>query len=578
MAATRELDSEEGPDVSARRTKRRRDWPTSAWVVLLACTAGVLTGVLVRVWLLMHQPLTGDEAIVALMAEQIRHGHLYSFYWGGPYGGAEPYLVAALTPVLGSGAVAVNFSATLLTAVSTVLVWSIVRSIVPPTARWVAYPAAVMFWVWPEASLWNSTRESGFRCVTMLAGLACLKLALRLATSGSRGDAAGLGLAFGVGWWSSPEIVYFLIPVVAVVAVALYRQQRSGQLARVGVLLLAVLSCAAIGALPWILTNVRSGFASLSTSSSPVYEPSTYLQRLGTALGRTVPMMLGLRSSPGGTWIGGDLGWPLYGVVLAAIVAACAWNMFRVRTRLPLAAVATGCVAFPFINAVFPATTYWTEGQYGVFLVPLVVVVVFASLGFLVATATGRRVRPSTAPSLAASIVILGVVSTVVCFNDAWLQAPTPLYSSQIAQPSLLAGWDADPSRTAAITARLAESSGIEYAYADYWTAYVLDWFGGGRLIVSDVRNDRWVPEYRAVQAAPDPAWLFIHPGSLSAAQHAFPRTRVGPDDYTEAAFGRALTKLGVSYDIIRLGVLDAVLPAGRVTPSQVGMPPPEHV
>ncbi len=577
MAEIRELDSEESPDVSAERAGRRTERPTTAWLLLVVCAAAVLVGVAVRAWLLLHQPLTGDEAIAALMAQQIRHGHFYSFYWGGAYGGAEPYLVAVLTSVFGSGAVAVNLSATLLTAVSTVLVWSIVRSLVPSTARWVAYPAAAMFWVWPEAALWNSTRESGFRCVTLLAGLACVKLALRWATSGSWGDAAGLGLAFGVGWWSSPEIVYFLIPVVSVVAVAVYRQQRDGRLARVGVLLFLVLSCGVLGALPWILTNVRSGFASLSMSSSPVYEPSTYLHRLGTVFGRTMPMMLGLRTSPGGTWIGGGLGWLLYGVVLAAVIAACAWSILRVRTRLPLAALAAGCVAFPFINAAFPATTYWTEGQYGVFLVPLVVLVVFASLGFLVSSTTGRRVRTSTTPWLAAFIVTLGVVSTVVCFNDAWLQEPTPLYSSQIA-PSLLAGWGVDPSRTAAVTASLAESSGIEYAYADYWTAYVLDLFGGGRLNVSDVRNDRWVTEYRAVQAASDPAWLFIHPGFLSVAQHAFPRTRIGPDNYTEGAFIQALTKLGISYHIIRLGVLDAVLPAGRVTPNQVGMSPPEHV
>ena len=488
--------------------------------------------------------------------------------------------MAVLTSVFGSGAVAVNLSATLLTAVSTVLVWSIVQQPRPSEGQVGCVPCGGDVLGVARGCPVELHQGIGLP-VRDVAGRTCLReLKLpRWATSGSWGDAAGLGLAFGVGWWSSPEIVYFLIPVVSVVAVAVYRQQRDGRLARVGVLLFLVLSCGVLGALPWDPhqrpVRVRVTQHEFLARVRAVH----VLQRLGTVFGRTMPMMLGLRTSPGGTWIGGGLGWLLYGVVLAAVIAACAWSILRVRTRLPLAALAAGCVAFPFINAAFPATTYWTEGQYGVFLVPLVVLVVFGKSGFLVSSTTGRRVRTSTTPWLAAFIVTLGVVSTVVCFNDAWLQEPTPLYSSRSTAPPSFTGWGVDPSRTPAVTATFGRVQRHRVRLRRLLDRVrFLDLFGGGRLNVSDVRNDRWVTEYRAVQAASDPAWLFIHPGFLSVAQHAFPRTRIGPDNYTEGAFIQALTKLGISYHIIRLGVLDAVLPAGRVTPDQVGMPPPEHV
>ena len=70
-----------------------------------------------RSWYLFHRPVNGDEAIAGLLANQIAHGHFSAFYWGQSYGGAEPYLVAVLYRVFGSGIWAMKVVPVLLAAV-----------------------------------------------------------------------------------------------------------------------------------------------------------------------------------------------------------------------------------------------------------------------------------------------------------------------------------------------------------------------------------------------------------------------------------------------------------------------------
>ena len=67
------------------------------------------------------------------------------------------------------------------------------------------------------------------------------------------------------------------------------------------------------------------------------------------------------------------------------------------------------------------------------------------------------------------------------------------------------------------------------------------------------------------VGASSDPAWLFFTPvkagvrGGLE-----FHNPQPGPGPYTEQTFEARLLQLGVSYPVVRLGVLDAVMPAQR--------------
>ena len=565
-------------DPRVARRMRSRGGPSESFVarrlVLGVSAIAVLVGLAVRVWLLAHQPLTGDEAIVALMARQIRHGHLYAFYWGQAYGGVEPYLVALVTAVFGSSAVAVNVSATILTGLSAVMVWSVVRDVVPQTAGWLALPAATAFWVWPEALVWNSTRELGFRGVTMLAGLLSVKFALRWVKSRRRTDALGFGVVAGIGWWSSPEIVYFLLPALLLVLWAMSREHDLRR-AEVGALVVPAVAGVCVGSLPWILSNVSSGFASVSSKASPVYAPSSYGQRLEIVLGKTLPMMVGLRHAPGGGWVGDTAGEVIYGLVVVVVACICLYAIAAFRQSPPLAAMAIGCFAFVFINPVFPATTYWTEGLYGVFLVPLLLVTLFGTLGQLIAEPHAGF--GLTARYLPLPILILSAASTVVSFADSWLQTPPPTYSNQVAQPFFFKDWDSDPSSTALRAVHIAHAHGIEYAYADYWTAYVLDALSEGQMTVTDTHNDRWRAAYRAVLRARDPAWLFVRPTRAPEAEHAFPRTRIGPDSLSETDFIGTLARLGIGYNTVTLGVLDAIIPARAVTPSMVGLPPPER-
>ena len=107
----------------------------------------------------------------------------------------------------------------------------------------------------------------------------------------------------------------------------------------------------------------------------------------------------------------------------------------------------------------------------------------------------------------------------------------------------------------------------IEYAYGDYWTAYDLDSVGHGQPAVSpsalDVNRSASIADQ--VRSSKDPAWLFFAPGQAAAAA-AFSNPQPGPGPYTEASFEALLRRRGVPFEVVKLGVLDAVVPAHRLT------------
>ena len=124
-------------------------------------------------------------------------------------------------------------------------------------------------WVAPLAVIWNSTVERGLSRGHHGGGLASLLFVLRC-LDGRRGypDVAALGLFLGVGWWSSPEIIYFVVPVGLLLIGAIVVSP-SGHRFVVGVPRVVVaLAAVGVGALPWLWVNIP-GFRSLKAASFP---------------------------------------------------------------------------------------------------------------------------------------------------------------------------------------------------------------------------------------------------------------------------------------------------------------------
>jgi hypothetical protein len=539
--------------------------------------AAAMFGALERIWLLAHLPLFGDEAVVGLMARDIGRGHLTTFYWAQNYGGVEPYVVFAVGHVV-SGPIGLNATAAVLSGVAAVLVGLVVTELCGDRrAGWLAGGLA---WVWPYTLVWNSSRELGFHFVTLVAGLALFYLAVRVA-HGHRGASTYLlvGVSAGVGWWSSPEIIYFAVQaaVVLIGSWGRWSNRLRGRWDPRPVIL--VVGGAVVGALPWLYTNLNTGFVSLSTSSAPVGTPTNYGGRLAVFFDTVMPTELGLKSLFTGEWIGGvTLGRALYTVALLVLAGSVvvAWRALHGGAAgIPLFSCSLAVVAFPFLFAVNPGAGYWSDGRYGVDLSFLLVILVFGSIAQLL---VGRAAAPpvgTPAPRAAASsrrarqvACRVAVIGSVALVAGAALTAVGSHHTSNTPDTSataFLSGWH-DPNGPIQAAAHAMEAAGIHYAFADYWTAYDLDLLDPNVTVSpSPLDPVRSKPIAAAVTRAPRPAWIFFAPDRIAQAALAFSNPQQGPASYSEGAFLALLAQRHVGSRTVHLGVLDAVIPSSRV-------------
>jgi hypothetical protein len=542
------------------------------------------------------------------MARGILSGHVGTFYWGQQYGGGEPYLVAGVLRLVNGGPLGLNGTSALLGGVAALAVAAIVKE-ATGNAR-LAGLAGALAWVWSYAAVWNSVRENGFRQLALCCGLVLVLCALeihrRSSHRGRPGMAiyAGLGLAAGLGWWASPEIVYFAVPTGVLLLASWDRPwswaQRRADAGRsdrwrFGPVVVA-LGGAVVGALPWIYTNAHTGFASLRAGSLPSTPGQGYGYRLSVFFHVMLPMQLGTRSVPGGAWAGGPVVGPvLFGVVAVVVGGAVVRSLLAARhgrRAAPLLAIALGVLAFPFLYAVIPSSGYWIDGRYGIYLPPLVAVVLVLSLAGPTRSgsdqvsadrAPGGRERRfwsggahrsrrqgdrrrtavgSVALAVACAGLVGGTTLTILAAEAGGVPA---------SPRSFLSGWQ-DPNAAARQVAADMVRHHLHDAYGDYWTAYTLDFLAPGRVAVSPSPLDvvRWPAMAATVGSARDPAWLFFAPDRIAQAGAAFSNPEPGPGNYTEAQFTGLLTARGIPYRVVHLGVLDAVVPVRKVT-----LPPP---
>ena len=403
--------------------------------------------------------IDSDEAVVGLMARSIVRSDLPTFYWGQNYGGsAEAFLVAAAGGVFGWSTFAIRIVALTLSAAAAVLVWRIGRRTV---GNMQGAAAALFFWLWPVPSLFASIKLGGFYWATIVAGLAFVLCALRLAAQPNRRDAVVAGFAAGVGWWSSPYVVVYVIPAV-VWLLARHRQALRP-------LVVLGLPGAVLGALPWIAFNVRHGFVSLRAPELHLGGSGTYGDHLQTFATRGLPTALGARLPWSEQWIpGGKVLYALGVMALTAVVVA---------KRPPLVAVAL--LVFPLVHAASPLAFHVGSGRYLVYYAPF--------LALAVAAVAPHRT--------ALSVLAVGMCALSVYSLDRTQGLNTP-YSGERRMPEDVAPLIAD-----------LETRDLRHVYSDYWIGYRLAFESDERIIAAGGRNEELT---RRVEAAPRVAYVYL--------------------------------------------------------------------
>jgi hypothetical protein len=530
-----------------------KPWVGRVVVTVVALVA--LGGLVVRLWFIFHAPSTADEDVAGLIAQAGLHGHFQAFYGGQAYGGtAEPYLIALAFAVFGQTAVVAELVLVGLAAVSSLLVWRIVLRIVGN--RHVAVLAAALTWCAPAAAVRVSTYVYGFRGVTLVCGLTVVLLALRVFDGRpSLPDLALLGLVAGIGWWSSPEIAYFAAPTLILLVLAMVRTPTARWRAWLAPALVS-LATFALGALPWIWANAKSGFASFHALGQRV----PYTGRLSVFFQHVVPTELGLRPSESAAPAFG----PAHSFVLVLFLLVLGAGLVLCILRGGGAmALAAGVIVFPFVYALSPFAWFWQDARYGIYLPPLLAAVV--AIGAFEAS---RRLR---LPSQAGALALAGLVAFVfglAVFGFHQLGVPV--------SDRFTTNWRNPDDPASAVVTRL-EWGGVHTGYADYWVAYKLDFLSKGSLQITVAGNDtdRSPSTDEAVRQSPSPAWLFVPKSKLglAGAQFSAPHLIIGPDAVPESEFTARLDALGVPYRVIDAGLLVAVIPARPVTAFELRLP-----
>lgn len=450
----------------ALRAHRRLRWrPRPA---VLAVIGFGLAGLALRAAFLALPTgaLDSDEAVVGLMAlHALHHGELTAFFWGQSYGGSlEAMALVPVFALLGPSTLTLKLMSTVLWAAAAVLVWRLGRRTVGERAGLVA---ALAIWVWPANLVWLSTKARLFYFSTVVLGLALLVVAARLG-HGARGHRwwLAVGLLAGLGWWTTPQSLFFTVPAVGWVAVTRRRE--------VWRLVLAA-PAAAVGAAPWLAHNFANDWASITERGYGQVFDRGPVGNFGVLVGEGLPVLLGLHST--GRWLVPYLFPLLYAAVAVAVAVAVARRPRGTGLLVLFAAT------FPAIYVWFPVSGVVGEGRYVVFALPVA--------ALLIAHAAGR---PAVQAAFLAGALALSI-ATVPVLADA-----TSPRAVDVGVPA-----DHDP------LLRDLDERGVDRVVSDYWLAYRIVFETGREVLATPYTDSRYPPYEDAIAGgARLPVWVFI--------------------------------------------------------------------
>jgi 4-amino-4-deoxy-L-arabinose transferase-like glycosyltransferase len=438
----------------------------------------VVVGVGLRIWVISSSSLgslDSDEAVWGLMARHLLDGHWSTFYWGQTYGGTiETVLTAGVFAIFGTSTVALKLVPTVLYALAALLVWRVGRRIVGEQAGRVA---AALFWIWPAYFVWRSTKAYGFYGSGLVLGLIVMLAALRLAEHESRRDLVVLGLAFGLGWWTSPQVLILAVPPIAWLIWRRPRVVRGWWLA---------VPAAAVGALPWLITNIRHDWSSLQSEQAA----TSKLAHVHNLVSPNLPTALGLRVPFSLEWLVGPVaGWLLYVLVVAGVT----WTVVK-RWR-SLGVLLLCCSLFPVLYVLSPYTYQTAEPRYFALFLPIVVLLLAAAL-------RGPR------------MVVAGLAAACA-LSVAGLIAMERQHLTLISADGVAVPGDFGP------LLHVLEHQHIDAVFANYWVAYRLGFESRERIVASpseqrryQTRDGRVVPDRSHSRYAPWDVLVGRHPGA----------------------------------------------------------------
>ena len=437
------------------------------WLIV----GGVAVAVILRVVIFAHPNLgmlDSDEAVTGLMAKEALRGKFAVFYWGQAYGGTlEVLLIAPLFAIFGDRTILLRLVPVLLCILCAVLLWRIGRRTIRSPA---AEVAALAFVLWPGFFVWMSTKERGFYWTGLAMGLTAILLGLRLLERARVIETGALGLVAGIGWWTTPQVLYLLLPAGIWVVWRNRRLIRYAPLALLGFV---------VGAAPWLAFNALHDWPSRWQPLQP--EDNWVLAHFWGFFWRAFPRAFGITVPYSGDWFAPALTIPF----AVALVGGFAYSFIKRPSgwELPLLAIPLSLVQFTLMPPGWTA-----EPRYLFFLNPMVALLA----GALV-------VRLGGAIVWAASLAVL------TAFTALALIPLSKSLSIETLAPDVEAPADTSPLISALL------NSDTDRVFTDYWIAYRITFESNERIIATPVTGARRNDSYeRKVEESSNPAYVFV--------------------------------------------------------------------
>ncbi|HUP74415.1 MAG TPA: glycosyltransferase family 39 protein [Acidimicrobiales bacterium] len=418
------------------------------WLIATFAAAGVALR-----WFVMAGPLgslDSDEAVSALVSREIQNGDIKALIPGLRAGGTLlAFPRAVVFELTGANTVAAKLCEIAVFAAACVVVWRIGRRVFSERHGQIA---ALLMWIYPAATVWESTKVRLYYTVAVLLVALGMLVALRLYDSpdGARAarDVAAFGVIGGLCVWTHPMALYAFLPTFVWLVVCRPALARRAPL---------FVASAVGGALPWLVYNARFGWESLRQPPGAV--PSTFSDRFEGFFGGLLPRLTGFRHFVNGPWFLSPWSTVLFlALGVSAVIALVRW---RGKRTLLLAI----CVGYPVLFAIPRNSVFVAEARYGLPFVPALATIASA----LIIWISRARVVAITAVLALAAIVTALSVQRVIDDSEAFAVQHTvlrPISTDPV--------WDAIADRN------------LDATYAEYWLAY--------RLVFQDRRDVVVIP------------------------------------------------------------------------------------